>query len=103
MWPEWLTDSPVAIIVSLMSAAFTGGTLFYTRRLAKNDTAKMKRSTLVSELSPYLSTPTRPGWEDYQLVVRNLEPVGAVVHSIRSKRRGSCIICVERHRDNSDP
>lgn len=97
-WPSWLSEARVAIIISLLSAAFTGGTLWYTRRLAKNDTERMRRKPLVVELLPSRQAdPTRHGWGDHLLIVRNLEPVGAVIRSIRSRPRKSCVIYVDRH------
>lgn len=85
-WPTWLTEARLAILVSLASAAFSGGQFIYTRRLAKNDTQKMKRKAPVLE-ARFAESEHHEGWQRCFVVVRNLEPVSVdlLEVAVRSK------------------
>lgn len=90
--PEWLTEARVAIIISILSATFTGLALPYTRRLALNDTARMKRKPLVFEKVIRDEASELPGWSRLEITARNLEPVAANIIAIKVKRRRQMIL-----------
>lgn len=90
--PEWLTEARAAIFVSVLSAIFTGLTLRHTRRLALNDTARMKRKPLVFEKSISDATNELSGWSYIQIAVRNLEPVGARITGVKVKHKHQRIL-----------
>jgi len=79
----------LAIAISAASALFTGVGLLYTRKLAKNDTERMKRKTPALEIGWINSESKIPGWEHPSFVVRNLEHVGLMVRGLRAKRGAS--------------
>jgi len=59
----------LSLVTSIMSAA-------YSRKLARNDTERMKRKPLVVELSSHgIDAPK--GWDAKLITIRNLEPVRA--------------------------
>lgn len=94
--PEWLTESRAAIAISLVAAAFTGMTLKYTRRLALNDTEKMRRTGLIVEFIFNENDASPPGWQSCDVVIRNLEPLGARVEALRVRRKNAEIV---EHKD----
>lgn len=68
-----MDNGTLALFISFTSALFTGGGLIYTRRLAVNDTKKMKRKHPAIE--PHFSVrPGHEGWTFIKLNIRNLEP-----------------------------
>lgn len=85
---DWITEARLALIISSASAFMT---VFYTRRLARNDSERMKRKGLVFELHPGLINQSAMGWADNVLVVRNLEPIGAIVESIRCRKKKASV------------
>lgn len=85
-FPVWLTEARLAIIVSVTSAAFTGGSLWYTRRLALNDTARMKRKPPAFEVRTY-PVREKPDWMSVDIVARNFEPVAVNITGYRHKGR----------------
>lgn len=86
-WPEWLTEARIALAVSLISAIFTGGGLLYTRRLAKNDTARMARKLPIVEAA-FSRRDAPEGWNSCQLTIRNQEPVSIRLLTVAVRRRG---------------
>nr|WP_111299408.1 hypothetical protein [Paracoccus saliphilus] len=91
-WPDWLTEARAAILISLASASFTGLTLVYTRRLAKNDTARMKRKEPIFEIEMSTSSDVPDGWTSLLVTARNLETVSFDLTAISTKRRNQFII-----------
>lgn len=101
--PEWLTEARVALGIAILSAIFTGFSLRYTRRLAINDTNKMKRKELVVEIALTGPSADLPGWEDANIVVRNLELVAAKNIAINVKKRGQRILTRNDAFDETGP
>lgn len=95
LFPDWVTESRVAIAISLASAAFTAGSLLYTRRLAINDSIRMRRKTPVFEVSAD-SLPEKPEWLRVHVVARNLEPVAVDITGYRHK--GKAVVLVDPDR-----
>lgn len=87
---SWLTEARAAIAIAVLSAVFSGAQTLYTRRLAKNDTAKMRRKHPALELQRQQDD--ADGWKITVLMVRNFEPVGVRLLQIRSAKRGGRII-----------
>ena len=83
-------DWALAIAALSALAAFWGA--LYARRLARNDTERMKRRPLVFEYEPTRTNATHPDWIDYLLVVRNLEPVGAIMTAIRCRTKTGAVL-----------
>lgn len=83
-WPAWITEGRVAIGISLVTAVFTG---VYTRRLAINDTNKMKRKEPVLE-ALLADSENFEGWKECRVTVRNLEAVSVDIRSISSVSDG---------------
>uniref|UniRef100_UPI004047EDCA hypothetical protein n=3 Tax=Yoonia sp. TaxID=2212373 RepID=UPI004047EDCA len=99
-----MDEARVAIIISTLSASFTAGSLIYTRRLAINDTNKMKRKTPVFEIELGGLSDELPEWNIAQIIVRNLEPVAARLTAISVKRRRQAILSRDDALDvRSDP
>lgn len=83
-----MDKSDVALLLSAVSAVTAVGSLIYARRIALNDSARMKRKQLVFETS---STPCKeyPDWHSVTVIIRNFEPVSATVLRVKSKRHGA--------------
>lgn len=89
--PGWLTEARAALIISTVSAIFTGFSVRYARRMALNDSEKMRRKLPIVECSLRPSKDV-PGWQTCNLVVRNLEPVTARLLRIRTRSKKSCLL-----------
>lgn len=76
----------VAILIAALSATFTGLSLLHSRKLAKNDSLRMKRKSVSWELHSAQSAGNEP-WIGWYLVVRNVEPYSAKVTGARAKPR----------------
>jgi hypothetical protein len=87
-----LDKSDIALYVSVASAAFTGLSLIYTRILAKNDAARMRRKAPVFEAR--IPHPWRDGedWLEWEITCRNLEPVSLLIKGARGRPRQSAIL-----------
>lgn len=79
-----IEKADVALAIAVLSAVFTGWQAIYTRRLAKNDTERMKRRKLIIE-KHFEPMPDQPEWHRLRLTCRNLEPIAARVLAIRAK------------------
>lgn len=83
-----LENGDTALIVSIASAIFTFFSVVYARRLAVNDSERMKRKKIIYEVSCHHS-PDFPGWFCVNITFRNLESVSAKIIAIKSKRFSS--------------
>jgi len=79
MWPEWLTEARIAILIACASALFSW-------RLARNDTLKMRRKKPSLELQLRKSEYTPEGWAIADLVVRNLDVYSVDVKSVSTRQ-----------------
>jgi hypothetical protein len=97
-----MTDkSDLALWVAIASACFTGGSLFYTRILARNDSKRLKRTPLSLEMEIYKEESKRD-WDCLHLVIRNLEPAAAKVLSLQSKSKCSRLLLESDARNETD-
>lgn len=64
-----------------------------SRCLAKNDNARMRRKDLVFELEGgYPAKVDETGWSEHQILVRNLEDVGARLLKIKARNRNGSVL-----------
>ncbi len=96
-----MDKSDLAIGIALVSACFTGGSLFYTRILARNDSRRMRRKPLSLEMD-FVTDGETQGWDYLYLIIRNLEPTSARVLSLRAKRKGSQLLLADDARTETD-
>lgn len=85
---EDVDKADIAIAIAGISALFTGLGLLYTRRLAINDTRRMKRKGLAIE--PWVARKRiDDGGRHVRISVRNLEPYSAHLTRIHVGRNSS--------------
>ena len=90
-WPEWLSEARLALFISAASATFTGLSLAFTRRLARNDSKRMKRRELVCE--PRITRREPDDGKRYiSIDIKNLEPYAATVTAVRIKRGRALLV-----------
>ncbi|NUB43849.1 hypothetical protein GEU84_005600 [Fertoebacter nigrum] len=75
-----------------MNTVLAVGSVLYARRMAKNDTERMRRKALVFELERSGVNEEAPEWISYYLIVRNLEPIGAKVLTIAAKPKAGRVL-----------
>lgn len=91
----------LAIVIAAISAAFAGSSVMYARRMAKNDSLRMKRKPIVWELGdPSRSNCGR--WTLHYLIVRNFEPVGARITGAKAKPRRGILLLQQRAQNQRD-
>ena len=97
-----MDKADIALLISGASVVCAGLSAFYARRMAKNDSERMKRKRLVFEVTVH---PSRdyPGWSDVRVTVRNLEPVSATLNEVSVKRRGVKLLPYEAGFDSTVP
>lgn len=87
LMPAWLTESRVAIIISGLSATFTGMHWIHARRLSRNDSIRMRRKAPVFE-AQMEGDDNVFGWRFMTVTIRNLESVSAdITHATTRRRR----------------
>lgn len=84
----WLQmdKASIALVISAAALAIAGLSAIYTRRLAKNDTARMKRKIPIFEIS-IAESATPDGWRSVRIVSRNLEQVAVNITGAKSRSR----------------
>ncbi len=80
-----MDKSDVALWASVISAAFSAFSVVYARKMAKNDSERMKRKRLVFEVQ-INAAKNYAGWSQASVVARNLEPVAATINAVRSRK-----------------
>ena len=85
-----MNKSDIALWISVVSEMSALASVWYTRRIAINDSERMKRKPLVFEIN---SAPSKEydGWHSVHMTIRNFEPVAAGLVRLRLKKRGKLL------------
>jgi hypothetical protein len=84
-----------AIIIAVVSALASILSAGFTWRLARNDTARMKRKAIVVETTVIAPQSFPPGWQSAHMTLRNLEPVTAEVSGVMTTAKGALLLRTE--------
>lgn len=90
-FPEWLTESRVALIVSFAAAVAAIWSAAYTRGQYHLKKRSMRRKDVVLELSVMEAGGLPEGWSLVRLTARNLEPVSATITALLPKGRKAAL------------
>lgn len=103
MWPDWLTEARLALIIAIASASLTGWQAWSGYITARAATAAQRRKDPVFEIDSSVHEQD-PAWVHIGITARNIEPVAVRISGYEYRGRDVLLVNPDAlQKDDADP